>query len=60
MSEMTKTLVYIADNMVKKQHTEINKTSTESDEEKIDYVNAVATLIVHRDHIIRNTPWIAS
>lgn len=60
MSETTKTLDYIATSMLPKKHAEIDETSTKTIEEKISFVNAVTTLMVHRDHIIRNTPWIAS
>lgn len=49
MCELTKTLKYIAENLQKRQHAEIAKRMTEQD--KIDFVNAVRTLDVHAQHI---------
>ena len=45
MSELTKTLKYIADQLVKKEHREISKNMTV--DEKVDFVNAISTLQEH-------------
>ena len=60
MSETTKALDYIANQMLPKKHAEIDETLIKTEEEKITFVNAVTTLMIHREHIIKNTPWIAS
>ena len=46
-------LEYIAEQLIKKEHTEINRYMTE--EEKISFVNSVSTINQHSLHIQRNT-----
>lgn len=52
MCEMTKTLKNIAEQLVKKDHREISAVMNEQD--KIDFVNAIATLNEHA-HFIQRT-----
>ncbi len=58
MNETVKTLKYIADNLRKLEHDEISARM--SDDDKINFVNSVATLQQHSEHIIRNENWRAA
>lgn len=58
MSEMTKILDYIAEQLIKKEHAEITNQMTEED--RISFVNAVSTLQTHSEFIQKNTLWNAS
>jgi len=58
MCELTKTLDGLANEIRKKEHADIIRVMTH--DERITFVNAVNTLMVHSDFIQKNTPWHAS
>ena len=58
MSEMTKILDYLADQLIKNEHAAITKAMTE--DERISFVNSVSTLQTHSEFIQKNTLWNAS
>ena len=53
MSQLTQALDYIAEQLIKKEHAEISKGMTV--DEKICFVNSVATLAEHSAHIQKTT-----
>ena len=60
MSELTQALDYMAEQMLKKEHSELGDTVTKTKEERIMFINSVNTLQVHSDYLQRTTHWTAS
>ena len=60
MSELTQALDYMAEQMLKKEHSELGDTVTKTREERIMFINSVSTLQAHSEYLQRTTAWSAS